>query len=303
VSENHERVAFNPKSTAPTLDDVFEAFRQKRIMASPHVMSLFEKAISPKSDFDKHIEQFNFGVLSDASLNEAEGEAREFIKHGLFTVPFPMCLYRVSIDFKDGIPPTGVALLIVDGEGDEEYPGHAVVSFTHSPEWMMAMHSVNTLRTVIKDDKVAVEVQVPRKEFAYWQEHVASTTRTDGDITLEDLSYGCRLAMGLTMIINTKGVRKERSAPPEKPNKARAKAGRPLLPWVTRVYTDVYNKAIEPGEGTHASPRPHRRRAHVRTYPATPYRAGYSIPIAAMLVNWDGKPLAERNQYEVHLER
>ena len=90
------------------------------------------------------------------------------------------------------------------------------------------------------------------------------------------------------------------SAPPAKPNKARAAKGRPLLPYTTRVYTAVYNKAVEAGPvGTHASPRPHIRRAHIRHYPKTEKHEAYVLPIAAMLVNFDGRPLEARKEYVV----
>jgi hypothetical protein len=33
--------------------------------------------------------------------------------------------------------------------------------------------------------------------------------------------------------------------------------------------------------------------------PATGYKEAYVIPIAAMLVNWDGQPLPDRKEYTV----
>jgi hypothetical protein len=142
----------------------------------------------------------------------------------------------------------------------------------------------------------ALQLEVQNDEVAVWTERM----RLKDNVlpSVEALADGAMLAIGLTMILNTKGIRKERIAPPAKPNKARAKAGRPLLPWVTRVYTNVYNQAVAPGQGTHASPRPHRRRAHMRHYPARGDREAYIKPIDAMLINWDGKPL-ERGQYDV----
>jgi hypothetical protein len=298
----HMKVEFQCSRIAPTMDDIFEAIADKRIMASDTVQSLFNSVIT--KGFEQHVEQFNFGKLDVSAVREATREAHDFIKHGHYTLPFKICLYRVTVDYQDGLEPSGIALLVVDGEGSSsKFPGSATLAFTmsqHADKRMIAMHSINMMNTKdIPGEGVAVEVQIPKGEWKYWTDTIAGTIDKQ-PMQPQDLADGSQLAMGLTMIINTKGVRKERSAPPEKPNKARVKAGKPLLPWVTRVYTDVYNKAIEPGTGTHASPRPHRRRAHIRTYPATQYREAYSIPIAAMLVNWDGQPLAERNEYEVH---
>jgi hypothetical protein len=307
-SERRVKVEFHAQIRPPTLDDIFEAVKSGTLMGSRDVVKLFEEVIVPddgtgrvtSTDFHKHIEQFNFGALHATDIRNAEKEGHDFIKHGLFQLPYPVCLYRCQVHYKDDTP-LGLTLLLVDGkwgakDGQGEMPGYATVAFTHSHDYMTAMHSINTLNWRDQPDGIAVQVEVPRRESEYWSEATDVDSRP---IRLQDLAEGTLIAVGLTMILNTKNVRKERCAPPEKPNKARAAKGRPLLPWVTKVYTSVYNRAVQPGTGTHASPRPHRRRAHVRHYPATAYREAYVQPIAAMLVNWDGAPL-ERGQYEVH---
>lgn len=301
------KVTFDALRRAPTMDNIFEMQAKGQLLASPNVSALFKNVLTPKNDFHRHVEQFNFGFLSHKAIWEAEKEAHQFIRHGCFTLPYPVCLFRCTIDFEDGEEPCGTTVLVVDGDGPgSEKPGHACVSFMSSATHMTAMHCINMMRwRDTEKDGVAVEVQVPKEEYSFWHDTIATTTRGGVNdiqkITLEDMCDAAKLVMGLVMILNTKGVMKDRTAPPVKPNKARARAGRPLLPWVTRVYTSAYNKAIAPGEGTHASPRPHRRRAHVRTYPATAHREAYSVPIAAMLVNWDGRPL-ERGEYEVHAD-
>lgn len=306
------KVPFSPERRPPTLDDVFDAVKTRKLMASPHVSKLFREVIVPvdgtgrqlRSDFQTHVEQFNFGALHANTIREAEKEGHEFIKHGCFTLPYPVCFYRCQVHFEDDDKPVGISLLIVDGEFENEQikpfdrcKGFATVSFTHDHRSMTAMHSISTNEWKDTPEGVAVQFEIPQGEANYWRE---TASVEDGvPVELRDIAEGSMLAVGLTMILNTKNIRKERVAPPEKPNRARAKQGRPLLPYVTRVYTAVYNRAVQPGTGTHASPRPHRRRAHVRHYPATQWREAYSVPIAAMLVNWDGQPL-ERGQYEVH---
>lgn len=300
-SEKRQKVNFSADKRPPTLDDIYEAVKSKKLMASENVAGLFREVITPNSDFHSHVEQFNFGALHSKDIRDAEREGHEFIKHGLFQLPYPVCLYRCQVHYPED-EPLGMSLLLVDGQHDREKvnphdkPGFACVSFTHDPKYMIAMHSINTMIWKDTPEGTAIQIEVPRKEHAYWQETCSSD---NGQLTLTDMAEGSLVAVGLTMILNTKNIRKERAAPPEKPNKARAKAGRPLLPWVTKVFTGVYNRAVQPGEGTHASPRPHRRRAHVRWYGPTAYREGYHKPVAAMLVNWDGAPL-ERGQYEVH---
>ena len=291
-----KKVAFDPNRTPPTLDDIYDFTGRGRVMASANVKKLFKSVVTPAFDFHKHIEQFNFGTLTRQAIADAQKEAIEFIAAGLFSVPYPINFYRCTVDFEDGMGPIGMSILLVDGCTEEHGHHNASVLFTSDGRWLTAMHSINCMNTRLGPLGAEVEVQVPRKEFDFWEEHVSTG---DGDKpTISDIADGSLIAMGLTMILNTKGVRKDRREPPEKPNRARARVGKPLLPWVTRVYTDVYNRAIAPGEGSHSSPRPHRRRAHVRRIPARHGHEAYSVPIPAMLVNWDGKPL-ERGQYEV----
>lgn len=107
------------------------------------------------------------------------------------------------------------------------------------------------------------------------------------------VSWAFPACMGLLL---TKGVRKISTSPSAKQNAARAKAGKPLLPYITTVDLTAYRQATEPQGGTHASPRPHLRRAHVRRIAND--NGDKLIPVAAALVNWDGSPLM-RTEYQV----
>jgi hypothetical protein len=297
---NMETYSFQPKPVAPSIDDIVKALNNKTLVAG-------ENSCKALSTVTKHpIEQFNFGPLKLDTIREMAKEAIEFVEYGCFTFPYPVCLYRVSVQYNNAI--VGMTILVVDGRaGQPEIyadgrEGVATLSMVHSHSEMCAMHVINMLN--VKDDPQgrgkAVELHIPASELSFWKDKI-TIGGPEGftEQNTENITEGAMVAMALTMILNTKGIRKERSEPPHKPNEARARAGKPLLPYVTRVYTDVYNRAVEAGEpGTHASPRPHRRRAHVRHMPARGEHEAYRIPIEAMLVNWDGKPLAP-HQYEV----
>jgi len=290
---------FQPKPIAPTIDDIIEAQLKGYLVGAPNVREALK--ILNKNQ----IEQFNFGPLSLSTVREAQAEAVEFIELGCFTFPYPVCLYRAQVQYDNAM--VGMTVLVVDGRDKvpvihKYYDGVASVTLIHSQNEMCAMHAINMLNVQLDSQGhgKAVELHVPQTELEYWKDKIdiggpfGYTEENTGPLT-----EGAMLAMGLTMILNTKGIRRERSEPPCKPQQARIRAGKPLLPYVTRVYTDVYNKAVEKGEpGTHASPRPHRRRAHVRHLPERGNKPAYNIPIAAMLVNWDGEPLTP-HQYEV----
>lgn len=288
------QVEFETLPMAASNDDIHKLMKQGRWRGTPSTKSALELSFSAA-----HIEQFNFGKLSLQTIRDAQAEALDFIEFGCMALPYDHCIYRCSIEFDNQT--VGFHLFNVATPKD----GGRIVTINtlHNKNEAFSFRSDNTLKVGHKPFLGrGLEIKIPKDDIAYW-EHIIGPINSDvvwnegnGSIITE----GCTICMGLTMILNTKGIRKERSEPSDKPNKARMKKGLPLLPRVTRIYTDVYNRAVAPGTGTHASPRPHRRRAHVRHYPATDFRAAYVKPIAAMLVNWDGKPLPERNEYEVH---
>lgn len=77
------------------------------------------------------------------------------------------------------------------------------------------------------------------------------------------------------LILNTRGIARETVAVSDKLQKARRKSGKPPIPPYDRVMSAPYVTAIEarrargrnePKGGTHASPIPHLRMGHPRTY-------------------------------------
>ncbi len=293
---------FPALAAALTTEEIHRAMKQRKWMGTPSVRGALEVLFEMK-----HVEQFNFGPLSLDTLREVQQEAVEFIEYGCFALPYPECVMRCTIQFDNR--PVGFHLFAVNRDPAIDRPlGNngeriACVASIQSDNEVLTFRSDNTLK-VRQDAKRGrgVEIIVPNAELKFWEPHIGHVERNG---FIEDsngaiMTEGSLILLGLTMILNTKGVLKERSAPPAKPNKVRAARGVPLLPYTTKVYTSVYNRAVKDGpKGTHASPRPHRRRAHVRHYPKTETREAYALPIAAMLVNWDGQPLPDRAEYEV----
>lgn len=93
----------------------------------------------------------------------------------------------------------------------------------------------------------------------------------------------------MMLMLHAVGVKRETITPSEKLANARRKSGKPPIPPYDRVFGEQYvtlllarrsRERAEPGGGTHASPIPHIRLGHMRTY-----RDGTSIPIHDTLVN------------------
>lgn len=275
----------------PSTDDIYDALKNEKIFATENTkkgLKLFLR--------DPYVEQFNFGPLALDVVHQAQTDGVQFICHKHFVMPHKTCIYRSTIKY-DNVD-VGVMVLSY-AEGDGAVPDKiATVRVIRAREdgMLFAMRSINMMNTKLGPEGLGCEFYIPNDEIEYWKPRLGDCL----DEMQWQVTEGGLISMGLTMILNTKGVLKERSAPPAKPNKARAAKGRPLLPYTTRVYTAVYNKAVEAGPaGTHASPRPHIRRAHIRHYPKTEKHEAYVLPIAAMLVNFDGRPLEARREYVV----
>jgi hypothetical protein len=303
-----QKVDFVSKSTAPTIDDLASAVKNRTLVASEHVKNLFETHFKKNRDFPA--EQFNFGNLPYKVIVDAQRDAIEFVRHGLFMPPYDLCIYRVNIEYESH---TTVGTTLLNVTSDVKGEGVATVLFCMSQDFLVAQHSINTLavgkptpgayssmppttKFMTDADGDAVKLELPQEEWRFWRDTMRNMDNNPPSPA--DLCDGAMLMMGLTMILNTRGVFKDRAEPPRKSNLNRARQGRPLLPYVTHVRTAAYAKSTTDthAPGTHASPRPHRRRAHVRHY----VRDGreWHTPIEAMLVNWDGSPL-QRGQYDV----
>lgn len=282
--QRHSHNEVPTRRNPPTTEDIHRAIKDGTWRGTTNVKGalgvLFQMT---------HVEQFNFGPLTLNTIREAQDEACDFVEEGLLHLPYPECIFRCSVFFDNrevGFHMYAIERNITGGGK------LSVLTTVHSDSRVYTFRCDNPMKIKhVGDGKRGIEFSIPNSEMEYWGAH-------DLPENNEVIVEGGLILLGLLMILNTKGVLKERTAPPAKPNKVRAARGIPLLPYTTKVYTSVYNEAVKAGpQGTHSSPRPHRRRAHIRRIPKTDKHDAYVIPIDAMLVNWDGQPLVERAEY------
>jgi len=286
---------FPSRPDAPTTESIQAAMKAGRWRGTEMTRGALETLFK-----FEHMEQFNFGPLKLNTIREAQKEAMEFLEYGCWSLPYPECIMRCSVEFDNRT--VGFHLFCVQKDVQDTKAPVATIGTIHSDKYVLSFRTDNKLNMHMHPEGRALEINVPGGEIRYWEPMIgaidARRLAEDGNAAI--ITEGTLITLGLVMILNTKGVLKERAAPPAKPNKVRASRGIPLLPYTTKVYTAVYNRAVREGPaGTHASPRPHRRRAHVRHYPKTDKHEAYIRKVDAMLVNWDGKPLAPRAEYEV----
>lgn len=110
-----------------------------------------------------------------------------------------------------------------------------------------------------------------------------------------EVNSACDPVAVLNIVLNTKNVRLDRIEIDPKLNRARERQHKPPLKSYTIVHTNEYISAMREGvrmavAGTHASPRPHLRRGHIRHL-----AAGKEVWIHDTIVNahkgeWDTRP-------------
>ena len=105
----------------------------------------------------------------------------------------------------------------------------------------------------------------------------------------------------LSLVLNTKNVPKTTIMPSKKLQKIREKEGKASLPYTTNVNLNAYmiarNNTESGNTGTHTRPRPHLRRAHLRTIMRGEELV--TIPVQQCMVNWDGELPLMREEYKV----
>jgi len=84
-----------------------------------------------------------------------------------------------------------------------------------------------------------------------------------------DLADEIRIAFGLLGILSCKNAPIEKIAPPAKLNKKRVKSGKAEIPMYRTLHISDHTTRQKSGQsdGTHASPRAHWRRGHIRNQP------------------------------------
>jgi hypothetical protein len=214
-----------------------------------------------KFDFGSHLET----IADNAALRDT---ATEFIRTGVFRLPFDDVYYEGSVNVQAGRMTFGVAasVLVTNGEG-QAIGGDGILGFrpfVRRPD----SHWVDTGVVGIVDPTGDVDFH------------------TIQDYTPEDdVAHLLYAAMGLvlsgTIALQSKDTGTERVEAPAKLNNRRAKRGRPLVfeHRVVRVAPSLSGDPATAVYGGRRSPRLHWRRGHVRTL-----FSGCMVPVSACLV-------------------
>ena len=108
-------------------------------------------------------------------------------------------------------------------------------------------------------------------------------TTEDAALLKQNAIFSIGTIVGALMLLNTKYAKKTEHKIDEKLNKNRIKNGKePLCNYITVGLAP--NKHFDSGSGTHARPKAHWRRGHIRRL------EDKVVAVQPCLVNWDGDP-------------
>lgn len=270
----------------------------------------------------KAAQVFDFGDLPETRLMGEAITGGALMGQKLLRLPYPSVLYWYTLTSlvdhegkekfyvnKDLVPFRGVdrvryATLVAEA-GDEFYVADFMLLDPMTAAMARAQLEASSQGTVLKELQRGRHLflcsgvaQLTATEKGLWQGYLLDTPGSDPrDREAKSLGSLADGIAAMTMILATKGVGLRREPVPVKVNAKREKAGRPPYPSVTHVDARQYFDAMQRSAlgGTHASPVPHLRRGHVRTY-----QDGRRTWVRSALVNCRSLEEAQtRDHYEV----
>lgn len=222
---------------------------------------------------------FDLGYMPNAVLSSEAHRAAPLIAHGHIGHPYraPYLLFHTWSDanLNEGGKTVGSVYFIDPADCHEREPRFPPGTFLAAEfqctkilgEPWLVLCDAAAAAVVMRDGKTAYHGSFKRS--AIREALPPELNLSDGDVV-------CNLFDPITaclLLLATDGVAVERIAAPDKLNKHRAKANKPLIPPHWRVLTGPYVTALSQrgrrseqtsGDGHHASPVPHLRRGHIR---------------------------------------
>jgi hypothetical protein len=226
--------------------------RLRRLVLDPKM------AAGVASDLEE-AEKFDFGPLVTEVIDAGSGTHRlpqltpdelGFWVDGLLPLPFPVSWYEfVLVGFRSG--------LLIEGGDSGRW---AVVRV----DWVGDTASCDCVITELDRDETRKNGAVSVRLFGR-RDYVDRLHAAGRDTVVNNFAASGTLAIYLTLMLNSKTSEVVREQAPRKLNEARAKRG--VCPLFDHRVVTIVPARFMRGEargGTHASPRLHWRRSHVR---------------------------------------
>lgn len=250
---------------------------------------------------------FDFG--EQAPAHEHIHFALEMYERGLFTLPFPVTAFSVMRRSGASLGPDGrqavLPGLIILSMGDPTGPGMTctVCSPTQDQHGRIngGIPATMGFKVQVRDrDAGAATVEV--EAYPIITHEAMRRMFGDQDVMTHRVCEAFVNAMGMTVMMMSKGVETVHSPAPDRLNRKRAQKGRPPIgeSYTVRIMPEFVRRiALDDGSETditgytRKSPRPHWRRGHFRTLPS-----GSVIPVLPAIVGLNDNPV-QKPSYEL----
>jgi hypothetical protein len=267
-----------PKSQAD-IDDLTAMWRGHRFDST-----IMQRLIQSSTDIGLALSSgalFNFGTLANEVIIDTSSRAFPLYNKGHLPAPFPVWIgaheFPMQI-YKDEAPRTIWCAYVVRHNDDG--------SFIVTELWMRGRG---------RDCLYAIAGNLlVRSNGSRWSGEGASGLPND---LLPGYGGSQDAVLAMLMLLNTRGLPVTRNSPAPRLNAARAKSSKPPLPAHWSVDVTTYATALRETNrrdrgapaGTHASPTPHLRRAHMRNL-----RTGDAVPVRECVVGLRGTDADEQ---------
>lgn len=226
---------------------------------------------------------FDFGELHLDDTQDRRSYVMDLFQMGVLSIPYPAVHYRLRHEFTE--------FLLVANRVEAR---HFQLSVFFRAMLTVAQPFFHCAVGFLRFDNERIYWWAVPSVFAVGVE-VRFSGRCGWDSAFE---YGVSRFLDCSLVLATKGVRKETMSAPKFINQQRVRKGKPRLPSVTHIDFKAYDAARAAGasKSTHASPVPHLRRGHIREW------HGRRIWVRDCIVNGSDemREAHRREKYVVH---
>lgn len=256
-------------------------------------------------------EWFSFGVLSNELMVKRAAHSLKLMDSGLIRMPYEFSIFSQTTNFGRNDPMEGHSgymqafYFIADNMLRDDAPPAALPPQPTSDRITIMEFRVEifTDGTVLFLPRLHAQTnyKIIPGENKYSMNVVCNPMRLPEKSLYAEATSVCDPVAIMNVILNTKNLVTERVTIPKKVNEARERQKKPRLMDYTVVRIDQYRAALRETErmetkGTHASPRPHLRRGHIRHYD------DHDVWIRDMIVNAHKGGL-DREEYRVKVPK
>lgn len=289
----HDDVLCHP--TVNFLKDVSQSVINKEISESAGRSLMFVSLAAKMIIQDKNIPCFYFDHNDFDKDENLSDTGKEFFKEGVMDIPYERCLYKLKNFVQHPCGRTTDGFILMCNLNDyyrEEITNIGNECRINAPLGFLSDINIAFIEFNVVNNEIMICPYIGTVNHKSEKNAGALIPEGHNNMSQSLLSKSracCGTLSAATMLLNTKYSEKENIIISEKLNKRRIKNGKEKFSNYTIVKLKRSNYDVSGALKSHASPKPHWRRGHVRKY-----QNGKISPISPCLVNWDGEEVKHK---------